>query len=308
MWSGRKGISTDTYTFILCPWHQEKTPSGQVFHGSGTRHPGYYKCLGCGHKAGWDDLADATGMQPFGRNKSKEAFSMPLSIGDEEDDPISFELKPLPKNKTWRSMDTNFLRRVGCKLMVTEYGTNMIYLPIIINGEERGFVKARLKKDPEGIRPSYINRKGPWSKTHGLFPFDYAIRVMKRTKSRTVVLVEGPRDALRLLSLGIPAMSILGTNTWTTRKATLLELHGVERVILMMDGDEAGILATERIRPDIKGILKLKTFKLWEIEGNPYEEFVKIKSKAKQKKFKSKLWDPGNCPEDVLLQLRDRYF
>lgn len=306
-WSGKKGKSTEVYTFISCPWHAENTPSGQVFHGSGTRSPGIFKCLGCGTKATWDKVAEATGMKPFGKNAATDQYSRPLSIGDPDDDPVAFELEDLPLNKMWRSMSTNFLTKVGCKMMVTQYGS-MVYLPIIINGEERGFVKARLKKDPTGERPSYINRKGPWSKSHGLFPFDYAIKIMRRLKSRTIVLVEGPRDALRLLSEGIPAMSILGTNTWSQRKATLLELHGVKRVILMMDGDEAGILATDKIEPDIQNILKLCVYRLWEVEGNPYFKYLKIKDKDDQKAFKSQLWDPGNCPERVLLDLKTKYF
>lgn len=308
LFSGRKGQTNDTYTFILCPWHAEKTPSGQVFHGSGTRNPGYFRCLGCGKKTPWNDLAVATGMQPFGRVEPKDTYSTPLSIGDDEDDPIKFELHPLPKNKTWRTMDTNFLRKVGVKMMLTEFGTRMLWLPVFINGEERGFIKARLKKDPTGERPSYINKKGPWSKTHGLFPFDYSIKLMREMGSKTMVLVEGPRDALRLLSLGIPALSILGTNTWTQRKATLLELYGVERVLLMMDGDDAGIAATEKIAPEIRGLMTLTTIKLWRVKNNPYYEYEKITDLEGKKAFKSKLWDPGNCPEHVLLRLKKKYF
>lgn len=308
IWSGRKGRTNDTWTFISCPFHNERTPSGQIFHGPGSRSPGYFRCLGCGHRCHWDELATAIGLQPFGKQPATDVYSVKLALSDEEEETAKFELHPLPKNKTWRTFDTKFLRKVGVQMMLTEWGTRMLYMPVLINGEERGYIKARLKKDPTGERPSYINSKGPWSKTHGLFPFDYAIQMMEELGSRTIVLVEGPRDALRLLSLGIPAMSILGTNTWSQRKAQLLELYGVEEILLMMDGDEAGMLAAERIGPDLASVLRVRQFRLWACKDSPYHEYVKLRTKAEQKAFKSKLWDPGNCPEELLLRIKRKFF
>jgi len=233
---------------------------------------------------------------------------MRLNLTEEDEETAKFELHPLPKNKTWRTFDTRFLRKIGIQMMLTEWNTRMLYMPVLINGEERGYIKARLKKDPTGERPSYINSKGPWSKTHGLFPFDFSIKMMEELKSSTIVLVEGPRDALRLLSLGIPALSILGTNTWSQRKAQLLELYGVEQVLLMMDGDEAGILASERIGPDISEVIPTKLIKLWSMPNSPYHRYLKLKTKEEKKAFKGNLWDPGNCPEEILLKIKRKYF
>lgn len=308
IWSGRKGRTSDNWTFVSCPFHSERTPSGQVFHGPGTRSPGYFRCLGCGHRCHWDELAAAIGVQPFGKQPATDVFSMRLAISEEDEETMKFELHPLPKNKTWRTFDTKFLRSVGIKMMLTEWGTRMLYMPVLINGEERGYIKARLKKDPKGERPSYINSKGPWSKTHGLFPFDYAIQMMEDLKSSTMVLVEGPRDALRLLSMGIPALSILGTNTWSQRKAQLLELYGVQQILLMMDGDDAGILASERIAPDVAEVIPVRVIKLWQMKGSPYAEYLKLKTKEEQKAFKSNLWDPGNCPDRILSKIKHRFF
>jgi 5S rRNA maturation endonuclease (ribonuclease M5) len=309
-WSGRKGKSTETYTFISCPFHNEKTPSGQVYHGNNTAVPGYFKCLGCGHKAFWDELASVTGMQPFHNNPYQEISTTPLMIDDgleAIDIDTDFTLKPLPVNKVWRTFNTEFLSKVGVQLLETEYGTNMLYMPVNINGKTKGYIKARLTKDPTGQRPSYINSKGTWSKTHGLFPFDYTMDLMRKNDYTSVVLVEGPRDALRLLSHGIPALSILGTNTWSEKKVALLEIYGVKQVLLMMDGDEPGRLAACKLYPQIAAMIKTKLIKLWAVKDSPYQIWCTL-DPTEQKLFKSKLWDPGNCPDSILTTLKQLYF
>lgn len=307
-YSGRKTQSAD-YTMICCPYHDDSTPSGQIFHGDSTRIPGFYRCLGCGAKRNWNELAKDLGLQTFSGVKPDDRFVTAIREIQEtvEQTSTSFELSDLPLGKKWRTFSTSFLRKVGCKLGTYEYGRRFVYMPVLIQGRERGYVRAAMKKDPTGEYPSYLNKKGVWSKKCGLFPFDYAIKLMLEIDSRTMVLVEGPRDALRLLEYGIPAMSILGTQTWTPNKARLLEMNGVQKAVLMFDGDPAGIKATEHILPDISDLLTGSVFDLTAIEGSPYGRWSRL-SKEKQKIHKSKLWDPGNVPTRVLDQLKIEYF
>jgi DNA primase len=133
--------------------------------------------------------------------------------------------------------------------------------------------------------------------------------MMKDLGARTMVLVEGQRDCLRLLTLGIPAMCIFGTQSWSKSKAKLLEVSGVRRIVLLMDGDEAGINATEKIEASCAGMFKTVTMKLWDMENSPYREFLEHENPTKAAKEAGvELWDPMNCPVEVLEKLKDRYF
>ncbi len=119
------------------------------------------------------------------------------------------------------------------------------------------------KKPKNKEIPTYMNAKGLWSLNKGLFPFDYSVKVMLEKNVSTVVLVEGPRDALRLLKAGIPAMSILGTHSWSDSKRRLLERAGVTKIVLLFDGDEAGEAATELIYPTLIDRFEVVVIPLW---------------------------------------------
>lgn len=307
MFSGQKR-SGDVYTMICCPFHEDRTPSGQVFHGDSTRIPGFFKCLGCGETAVWDKLAPLLGLEPFVKGPPADAFATPLSLQepteamDDEDDLV---LRDLPEGKQWRGFPTRFLRKVGVKCS-TKWNRTVVWLPVYVGGQLKGHIWGMLR--PQEDFPSYLNKKGSWSKTYGLFPFDYAIKVMKARGSTTMALVEGPRDALRFLRQGIPCVALLGTQSWTAHKVDLLELHGVETLVDIMDGDAAGIAAHKLIVPDIKRTMNSRSVKLWSIKNSPYIEYVATTSKKARKRLKDSLWDPGNIPQNLLDKIEAKYW
>jgi len=293
-------------TMVCCPFHADATPSCRIFHGADTKYPGAFKCYGCPESGGWNKLAEHLGLQPYkpGKPTTRYATSISLQVDDEEPVDDAYYTTKLPKGKKWRGIPTDFLRKVGCKFYHSEeYGTKYLFMPVIVNGEMKGFVRGRLKKEPG--KPSYLNSKTPWTATYGFFPFDYAIKRAKKWKR--IVLVEGQRDALRLLMMGIPAVAILGSQSWTEYKAQLLELFGIEECILLFDGDSAGIKATKAALSYLKGKYKCRVIKLWSLKGSPYKKYLKM-DKAERKKFKHKLWDPGNCPEWILTRVKEKYF
>lgn len=316
-------------TFVLCPFHSEKTPSFRIFHSETSLSPGFGKCYGCGHSGPWDDIADRLGLQPFKKGPPKEERANSLQIlakmhtasknsnGYRED---KFKFWKLPPNKLWRTIPTNLLIELGGKLCYKwsdEYqrwgSTKYIYMPVYINGVQRGFFRARLKKDESDQKlASYYLAAADgsnWSKTHGLWPYDRAVNLMRELQSSTMVIVEGQRDALRLLMLGIPAMCIFGTQSWSSNKCKLLELAGVERVVTLMDGDPAGIEATQKIAPSLQSMFEAKIIKLWTIKGSPYLKVENADDPAAEiKKRKLKMWDPGNCPQWILDKIRRVYF
>lgn len=318
MLPGLKRVS-ERYTFVLCPYHSEKTPSGQIFHDNG-----FFHCRGCGHKANWDTVAPLIGLQPYKRDPKKPALAAPIMLQAKHDS-YGFDRKKLdelqfselPSGRKWRYISTDLLKACGCRLATDEWGQQWIFMPTLIHGKLRGYTRARMQKQPDA--PSYIMAKGTWSKAYGLFPFDYAVDLMRKLGARRIVLVEGQRDALRLLSYGIPALCIHGTNGWNANSGRLLELAGVDDVIVMMDGDPGGIRAALGFEKDdgtwVPGLKELlapmfnvHVFRLWRCSGNPYPTWSKMKPGAKRDAIKSKLWDPGNCPESILRAIKARYF
>ena len=292
---GEKKPGPNDSTFILCPFHNEKTPSGRVFHSNTTRSPGYFRCYGCGTHCSWDTLAVKLGLRPWRRVKPSDEYAAAIPMVSTEEDAEKQGRgrlvlgRPLPRDKVWRSLPTNFLIKLGARFCTmyypdSDYTTeDFIYLPCHVRGSLKGFIRARLRKEPE--KPSYLNKPGPWSHIYGLFPYDYAISLMENTTGNTIVLVEGPRDALRLCHLGIPTMCILGTHSWSPAKSRVLELGGVDNVMLFMDGDKAGRLATEELESALQLLFNVQSMRL------PMDE---------------NKWDPGNCPLWMLDKLKRR--
>lgn len=325
MYAGEKKAVSGS-TFVSCPFHSEKTPSGRIFHSESTLNPGYFKCYGCGHAAPWDEVAPRLHLQPYTKGPPKEERASPLMLlakkqkalqiskGYRED---KFKFWKLPKDKTWRTIPTNLLIELGGKMCLKwsdDYqrwgSTKYIYMPVMVQGKQKGFFRARLKKDAD--LPSYYlaaTDGDNWSRRYGLWPYDFAIDLMEQLGSSTMVLVEGQRDALRLLLQGIPAMCIFGTQSWSDNKCKLLELGGVETVVMFMDGDFAGISATEKIAPSLTRMFSTKIIKLWAIKGSPYRRVANKDDPAKAaKRLKLKCWDPGACPQWIIDKLKRKFF
>jgi hypothetical protein len=289
--------SLGSSTFIACPSHAEVTPSFRVFHSPTTRSPGYGKCYGCGFHGAWDQWAAQAGLKPLGDSKPSERFSHQFIAELSDEAPDSLVFSDLPENKRWRTIPTNLLIALGAR-MVTVYSTKYVYLPVNVLGEERGYIKARLRKEED--KPSYVNSKGRWGRDYGLFPFDY---VMGRSPV-VIVLVEGQRDALRLIAHGIPAMSILGTQSWSAKKAALLDIAGVEHAILAFDGDDAGKGAVEVVTPELSKLMDVTRFDLCG-KDSPYWKFRKEEFPSKAAKAAGvTLWDPGNMPVSKINELK----
>ena len=63
-----------------------------------------------------------------------------------------------------------------------------------------------------------------------------------------VVVVEGYFGAMRLHMLRVPAVAVMGTSI-SDEQVALLVSAGIKRVIVLMDGDNAGENAAEKVVP-----------------------------------------------------------
>jgi 5S rRNA maturation endonuclease (ribonuclease M5) len=299
------------YTMICCPYHNDNHPSGRVTHNpEKPRSIGYFTCYACG--AGrespirWNELAAKLGLQQFGKDKAESADVPAISLegfeerlfGKEATGAAAMVRFPLLSVNSeyaglegeWRGFSLEFLTKVGAELAFDPVREKYYVLLVAnVNGEEVGYVRAELQK-AIGKFPSYLNKAGEWSLTKGLLFFDYAIALMRKKELSTMVLVEGPRDALRLLREGIPCVCILGTHSWSPKKTRLLEFADVEKLILLFDGDEAGEKATELVYSSTRKSFNVKKVKLWT---------YKIPKGHKEDKL-----DPGNMPDTMVQNLK----
>lgn len=310
---------------VCCPFHNDNNPSaGVCLDETGRRAPlGWFRCMGCAKSVPWNEFARATNLRQFKQKReTPDDYLDPRAVKnellDEKEEESTFDRKfrdlefsdVEDYDTHWRDIPTSVLKKLGCRLCFNKYTEkSYIWMPVRVLGKLRGYVKAELTKPTDG-GPSYINAKGTWSNPWGLLFFDYAVAMMKRKGLKTLVLCEGPRDAIRLLRFGIPAVSVLGALNWSDEKRFALEqVKGLEQVILMMDGDDAGIQATRGIYRNIKGHFTAKYVKLWKYRVPRLDKSGKQKTKALGNGKEKLLWknelDPFTAPKEILRKVRD---
>ncbi len=301
---------TDESVYISCPFHEEKDPSCGVnikygkFHDGKKIPMGFFRCFGCKKSGGWNVLAEKLGLVKIDGQRNldyapnidlKSAKSKVLpdenNAGEDAgnlDDYTLFDLSKWHKRE-WRGFKLELLEKLGAKLAYHDQTERFnIWFPVKVNKKRVGWFTALIT--PVEGKSSYYNKKGEWIKKEGLFPFDVAVRMMIRKGLKTLVLVEGQRDALRLLRAGIPAVAIMGTNNWTEDKMYILENADIEKIILCMDGDKPGREATKKILPMIKKHFEVDVIRLWKLAEkmevkkiDPYEAPVSLIRKLKEK-------------------------
>lgn len=280
--------------WICCPFHTEKSPSCSVTIFDKVYPPGSFYCFGCGEKGGWNKLAQKAGYK-FRVNNKEMAVQMGAVI---KHDPTSVlriaesnaedflrhnqkieSFTKWPVGMTWRKVGYQFLKDVDAHMLLSpDYNVQsddmkfeqLIFLPVKVNDAIVGGISAPLN------RKRYMNTDGDWVKTKGLFPFDVAKKLLRKLNKKFVVLVEGPRDAARLIQAGIPALAILGSKNWTdTKRDLIMTLSGDDiELVLLFDSDAAGQSALSTVKASCKHIFKYLKVKLPEYT---IEEGEKVK-------------------------------
>lgn len=231
--SGSVNLKTGN-AVIKCPFHEQHNPIGTLSVSLGTKvKQGVWNCWSCKASGSWNSLASKLGLRldtdvvdtdtTYIVNKTKCSIY-------EEPDVSMLELVKLPKDFKWKRYDRSFLKRMKAKLLWNEVVKDYyLYLPITYAYEYYGYIRCKINLDSYG--PKYwfsFNTKIP-------YPVDYLID----QNYTTVVIVEGAADAFRVLKNGIPAIALLGSFL-TQPMLDIIESLAIEKVILCMDGDEAG--------------------------------------------------------------------
>lgn len=240
---------------VSCPFHEH---SGTKLKLGISRRTGGLHCWVCEKKGHWNEYARLKGLVTFGTNDPKLQDFQALSAQFSEllserkiESPEWIE----PWRGTWRGLSGQFLRTVPSYLWYDEASkARRILWPVYMDGVFRGCMAARLYHD---TFPKTRNLSGLDAK-RVLFPFDHPLV----KNSRAVCLVEGQYDALRLLSCGVPAVSIMGTANWSVQKLNRLAARGVARVVIVMDGDVAGERAADEIEAAARDRFDVRTLPL----------------------------------------------
>lgn len=310
---------------VICPFHNDTNPSGSInLDVTASRAPlGWFRCWSCQTSKPWNDYAKAVGLRewnPGPRNASDDyldpsRFADELLTEEEQERVLEKEMEGLEffdfQVETWREIPTSVLAKLGCKFVYHDLsGDFYVWMPVKVMGQLRGFVKAELEK-PKDDRPSYINSKGGWSNQYGLLFFDKAVAMMRRKGLRTITLCEGPRDVIRLLRAGIPAMAVLGAINWSEDKRFLLEKVGdIDNLVIMMDGDDAGIKATKRIYKDVKAHFNTMCVKLWKYRvprpdpTRPKKQAYKLRKDGEKRLLWDNELDPFSAPKAVIAKVK----
>jgi DNA primase len=234
-----------------CPLHGGDNPNAFVVH----RDKNVWHCFtGC--SAGGDVVELARRIQ--GGSYRAAAVYLASLAGDSTDPgPLPEPLRPWPK--PFRPFTTRlrldpyapFLTRKGISPQTARsFDTGAYYG----RGMLAGCIAVRLF-DPQGQPLGYAGRHlDPERATHGKWKLPsglprnallYAYHRAAPHRHRGLVLVECPWGALRLHQLAIPAVALLGTHMSPQQQDLLREMP---RVVLLMDGDQAGRRAAQVIR------------------------------------------------------------
>lgn len=268
---------TATNVEIVCPFHEDSKPSCSInmSHEAKVRI-GTFSCWACDARGGWNKLAaklnlrqikdwqhfNGTTAGSYARvSKYRKDFENTNNYTlDRLFEEVGGAVLPWPKKKEWRGYKGKLISDVqGYMFNEDKRDELMLVLPIYINGRYKGGVKAFWEKPKDG--PSYLNISGDWVMEYGLLGYDY-VRSKDIWGCDSIVLVEGPRDWLRLAQNEIPCCAILGSKMFSETKLMLLISLGIRKVYSLADNDKAGRAMVKLIRETCEGHVEFEELEL----------------------------------------------
>lgn len=267
-----------TQRAVLCPFHRERRPSCKI-----ELERRIFHCFGCGEKGNvlefvakldktdlrtaamkiatvcsippapprTGGVAEATPKTWKGKQDPKpvEPPSQPATRPEAEpvNPPLTFELKLNPVHPT-------IVERGLSAETVVQFGLGYC---------NRGMMKGRLCfpiHDPAGSLIAYAGRwvddgEPPEGEDKYKLPAKFQKSRVLFNLHRVddlvhVVAVEGFWSAIRLHTLGIPVVALMGWSI-SAEQVALLRERGTRSLVLLLDGDTAGSQARERLVPEL---------------------------------------------------------
>ena len=273
---------------ILCPFHDDKTPSLHVHIGHKI-FPGTYHCFACGSKGGWNNLANVLNLRHIDTgHKPRDIVIDGLPGQEQEPDPFKLLLEeikrnppltidepkrlhgtePLPQNFEWRGLGKSVYEVLGAKYY-WEDNKEYLYFPLEVNHIYKGYTTLNLDRSEKKI---YAKA------TEVLFLYDYIPQQVP------IVLVEGHFDAIRLFAEGFFPLCIFGVQNWSDIKRDMVIAKEPTKVLIAFDGDDAGYEAAQKVFCDFRACINVDIFYLPRSEkkldpGNMGPEYLDLLAK-----------------------------
>ena len=134
---------------------------------------------------------------------------------------------------------------------MSDDGDSKILIPTYIDKQIRGYIKVNLFHNKKSKYPKYINTRGQWC-NYSLLGYDLIKSNKIFQKDKSIILVEGPKDCMKMHQAGLPALGIFGTNNWNQNKLNFIQSLGTEIIYICMDGDKPGRKANKKIQKSIE--------------------------------------------------------
>ena len=225
---------------ILCPWHDDGSPSLSM-----NTIKGVWICqAGCGEGKIVSFLARYLGISRF--EADQLAFIPPddyedlnlfpefnVAENDEELLPLpiieqTYDASRVPRMALDRGFTPKVLKDWGCGL---DLATGALVIPVY---DEFGRFVSENRRQPQGWKPKY-HIPPDFQKRRVLFGFN---RIDIETP--IVCITEGVLDTIWLAQHGIPAVALFGVTLTEYHIALLKTLPRLKEIILCLDNDERG--------------------------------------------------------------------
>ena len=243
-------LSPDRNNRLCCPWHNDKTPSLQIYPKTNT-----WTCFSSNCTAGSGDTIEM--IQKMEKCTKHEALKKAAELcGEIKSTPSLSEIFNKLRQSLHRSKNAiNYLKdrniynselEIGYNHYQTEYKQlqNCIIFPLKDRSGNNTSLYGRSISDKKGSNHYYLkNRKG-------LYP-GYPSQ-----ETKTMIITEAIIDAATLLTYtDYEVLSLFGTNGWNEEHTESIKSLGeLEEVIFFMDGDDAGNKAIETYAPLVKAM------------------------------------------------------
>jgi DNA primase len=241
------GVKADKNGMALCPFHNDKTPSLQVYPKSNT-----YCCFSSNCKAGTGDQIQFIELQEK-QGKHQAIIKAKELLG----------IKTESLNEVFLKLKQNINKSPRAKQYIESRNLSAIKLEIGYNAETYHQLKNCIVfplKDKSGNVVSLYGRsltKGHYYTPNrkGLYP------KYPTPETRKLILTESVIDAATLLqqeeiTAEYEILALYGTNGLTEEhNEALSQLKNLKEIILWLDGDEAGEKATAKYQESIYQLL-----------------------------------------------------
>jgi len=198
-----------------------------------------FNCFSCGHRGSKRDMFAALGISVPENLLTKQGFKIEMLKHKLESKSMTKPVELPPMRVNWltdfRGISANTMKEF--EAFSTDHAgmEDYVWIPLYQMGKLIGVDGRHRLLGAELKKPKYIRLPRGLDLSELLFPID------KIEDKEKIILVEGMYDMLKLWDLGIKnAVTLLGANAFSYKKARVLSNYGVKHVTILMDGDAAG--------------------------------------------------------------------